>query len=206
MFSDHSRRRALSLTELLVGVAVASVLMALSLPVLLRLRTKGNSAKCSGTLRQWGMAFQLYANENNMKLPTAPGSPVWQELVASRLVTGKAGQLRFELRKFTCPNDKKQYDSWGYGLNLWLKPDYYPQAPRKITDIQSPSRFVILVDSEASGVSSATAASPPAKVSGVFYDRHGGSANFLFADMHIKFLTAREAREKSLDSELIFKQ
>ncbi len=62
-------RTALALYELLAVAALLGVLLALLLPVLGRVKTAGNMARCTGNLRTIGIAVRQYASDRNGKFP-----------------------------------------------------------------------------------------------------------------------------------------
>ena len=62
-------RKGFTLVELLVVIAVIAVLAALLLPVLAHAKEKARSTQCLGNLRQWGLAFRLYADDHEDFLP-----------------------------------------------------------------------------------------------------------------------------------------
>ena len=66
--------RAFTLVELLVVMAVIAILAALLLPVLSPARQQAGAVFCLNNLRQWGIATQLFAGDNNDYLPK-DGSP-----------------------------------------------------------------------------------------------------------------------------------
>jgi prepilin-type N-terminal cleavage/methylation domain-containing protein len=61
--------RAFSLLELLVSVAIITVLAALVMPAISKLRAAAEASKCIHSLQTLGTAFRLYTADNDQKLP-----------------------------------------------------------------------------------------------------------------------------------------
>ena len=78
--SNHShtmrarKHFAFSLLELLVVISITIALAGILLPAIGRARRGARDTGCLSNLRQWGKATQLYAAENNDRLPR-DGSP-----------------------------------------------------------------------------------------------------------------------------------
>ena len=56
-----------TLIELLVVIAVIALLMAILLPALGRVRSQARAVVCQSNLRQWGVVFSMYMNDNDGK-------------------------------------------------------------------------------------------------------------------------------------------
>jgi prepilin-type N-terminal cleavage/methylation domain-containing protein len=67
--SPNHRNRALTLLELLVVLAVASVLTAMLLPAMTRTSHCTMQSYCLNNQRQIGLAFRVWAGDNNDKFP-----------------------------------------------------------------------------------------------------------------------------------------
>ena len=76
MLRKH-RVAAFSLVELLVVIAIIGFLIALLLPAVRMARESAKRVKCASQLRQVGMAFHAYANDNKGWLPAFSGWHTW---------------------------------------------------------------------------------------------------------------------------------
>ncbi len=75
------KKNGFTLIELLVVIAIIAVLVALLLPSLNAARRTTRDTACKGNLRQWGLGFEMFTNDNNGRMPLAynddPRTPEW---------------------------------------------------------------------------------------------------------------------------------
>ncbi|MHC4310451.1 MAG: helix-turn-helix transcriptional regulator, partial [Planctomycetota bacterium] len=111
------RREAFTLVELLVVIALIALLMGILLPPLNKIRRMAKATVCRSNVRQWGLVFKLYGDDNEAKLPQSfPGSnlnPRAAYWLNATLPYCKDKDLLF------CPSTKVVYN----------KPDYPRNTP-----------------------------------------------------------------------------
>jgi len=101
MWPFVAKPKGFTLIELLVVIAIIALLLALLMPALRRVKNQAREVTCQAKLKQWGLAFRMYANDNDGYFPTGPyasaraGNLMWMS--AARPYVGDGNDL------YLCP-------------------------------------------------------------------------------------------------------
>ena len=198
-------------------MAIVAVLAAMLGPNISNMMEGSRSARCSGNLKQLGVAFNSYCTDHDGKVPFVEkyGGYYGSAEVFSLLLPYASNRKTYQ-----CPSDHRRIPNVpvddpnimtnrvSYGANDLITGNY-AKAPRtggvnRLAQIQqSPSKVVLFFDTdlihtrfmtigEALGVSAFDPNNTiPSKT------RHRGGANFLFADGHTAWLQTSKYPEKA---------
>lgn len=197
-------RRAFTLSELLVCMAIISILAALLIKGVPEAMKKTQSAQCLNNLRQLGVATMLYANENNGEIPYALYYNEIQTTFATKLAPYLGVSLPLNADKpkapYNCPacsystySMSRTHFGKNYFINSAKDSDTNPlRINFRFAQIEQPSIYYYLADSVPGAGPSYTSAmreignvkstSPNSMYN--IEARHSGHANILFMDMH----------------------
>jgi len=178
-------KKIFTLIELLVVIAIIAILAALLLPSLQAAREMAKKSQCASQLKQFGLAFVMYAQDNGSYLPRRGATQTsigWD----STNLTRQHGELNPDYipngKAYYCPSDQsrsyksnwKSVSSYGYLLC------YVAANNLRITDLKfsgvefSPSKLPILPDMWMAITSSS------------YHNPRG--FNVLYYDTHVKFV------------------
>src|SRR5262245_51022936 len=110
-------RRAFTLTELLTVLVVLTLITAVMLPVMAGGRLEAKRAQCADNMRKLTLSLQMYAYDNNDRLPSGSSGGTWAWDVSSNLTT-QLGILGAQRDQFYCPANPDQNND---GLWNWTE-------------------------------------------------------------------------------------
>lgn len=194
---DMYKRKGFSLVELLVVIAIVAMLIGILLPVLRQIKGRAMTVACRSNLRQLGICFFMYANDNDDRIfsytKSYSGQPaiitVWTEELSSYYEDPKACFCPMATKisstavyrnkkiggKFRAWNAKDfsgftgKYNAGSYGLNSFVcTPRTNPNFWKK-SHIKGASEIPLLLDSGWYGTTPDSTDPPPA------YDGDPGS-------------------------------
>ena len=111
----HKRPKGFTLIELLIVIAILAVLMGILLPTLNRVKKQARKVACQVNLKQWGLFWKMYCDENNGRWLSGAGQGRGEWWIEPMLATYKVDE---KMRR--CPQAiKAQGDTVHQGIGYW---------------------------------------------------------------------------------------
>ena len=119
--SSRPQRRAFTLMELLVVVAIISLLMAVLMPAVQRIESKARAVACQAHLRQWGVGLAMFMDEHHGR-PLDATTDAWDRFYRPYCDRPKGVFLCPMARRYeTNPNDPILYERQAAGCAIGSK-------------------------------------------------------------------------------------
>lgn len=182
---------------MLVTIGLVALLSGVALPAFLNAQRRSRGLKCLSNLRQIGTAALAYAGEHEMTLPfTAHQRSSW----TTTLQPYAGGTVTF-----VCPGEEETRP-FTYAINDYLTPNPAGDPTldfSRLARLEKPSRTFLFAEAAKNYANTDHfhfadyhgQTIPPE----VFWDqvavqRHGGNANYLFADAHAETMSWEQAQ------------
>ena len=183
-------RKAFTLVELLVVIAVIVILVSLSFPVLSSIQKKRDQAVCLANLRTLGATFYNFAGDNDEKLPPAPSwafpATYWRRALLPYVNLNAVGTDVFQTPFFTCPQVRNIIVKNGgqRGLNSYAMSESLSEL--RLVTISKPTKKILAMEARVPAGSTI----PSEIVNTTTYfpaTYHVGGNNILYVDGHVAF-------------------
>ena len=111
------RRKGFTLIELLVVIAIIALLLSVLLPGLRKAKEQAKAMVCQSQVKQWALAWTLYAQDHDDKTITHQASMFWFYKTAPYFSDNDfgfdGGYHEGAMKVLHCPSTKR----WGPGVN-----------------------------------------------------------------------------------------
>jgi prepilin-type N-terminal cleavage/methylation domain-containing protein/prepilin-type processing-associated H-X9-DG protein len=203
-------RRAFTLVESLVVIAIIAVLIGILLPAMARARDQAKTVTCLSNLRQLALAAHAYCAQSGGRYPPARwGSDNWDfSVVGGKAVPGLLWRGQTDARVQQCPSFDGKSNSpldpyTGYNYNtsyVGHGQGETVEAPAKASQVRQPARTALFGDGEYyNGADKFMRAPFPhpgdltitTRAAGTQGFRHRGATNVAFCDGHAESLSDR---------------
>ncbi|MEY2411009.1 MAG: hypothetical protein QOF48_3679 [Verrucomicrobiota bacterium] len=157
-------QRGFAPADLMVLLAVASILGAIAIPLMARTRSRAHLSQCLANVTQINRAILMYADEHQRRLPQMSNCPApghwWFYKEQVKSYAGLSGASSREDKVFACPDDRgysdgekplpfcfsRKHDYTSYVFNSVDLPGIPNVAGRDLSSIQEPARTLLVME------------------------------------------------------------
>ena len=201
-------KRAFTLLELVIVVALVAILAALLLPIFQQKREYARRASCQSNLKQIGLGFMQYARDYDEKYPLAYAN---FDGLSGYNPNGDAGWMQIlqpyikSTQRFQCPSEPAPYAPPLQATDYWYSAEVTQTSD--MSEVTNVAISVMAGDGTGSpaalvathGALAYTGNAPSLKYNGQIWDttettpgqggrRHLDGINLLFCDGHVKWM------------------
>jgi prepilin-type N-terminal cleavage/methylation domain-containing protein/prepilin-type processing-associated H-X9-DG protein len=185
----RSGQNAVTLTEILVVMAVLAVLICLLLPALDRSQGAAQTARCLSQLRQLGVALSLYADDHTGRLPMAHAEVSWTNTQPPPW-TRPLLPFYQTTNVLTCPSYRRVHRRSPFSYFMGARAAFIEAGGQPasvvLTQVQFPAQYILSGD--CNFPFAADDADPDNYTEDTLFGTnrlgHGGQVNLLHADTH----------------------
>ena len=149
MQPSNNKYRGFTLIELLVVIAIIAILAAILFPVFAKAREKARQSSCASNMKQLGIAFMQYVQDNNERFPSV------HAVTANNDYVGGWANVIYPYVKsvgtYACPDDSSPSPKVSYAMNyaIWNDDFWGPIAKgAKLNIFAGPASTVLLYESD----------------------------------------------------------
>ncbi|BCW99912.1 MAG: hypothetical protein KatS3mg024_2739 [Armatimonadota bacterium] len=205
---SDGRLKGFTLIELLVVIAIIAILAAILFPVFARTRDAARTTACKNNLKQLGLAFMMFAEDNGGKLPTI------NEYFRKEGTVWKQGPLWNYTKTdniMACPGmtraEKKLADQppFSYSMNGYCTVEGWNGPPQvaknrddpanrvKMSIYPKPSETILLVEENRDLLMYGIPVNDAVFINvDRSSERHGGKANVVYLDGHVGMIPGNQ--------------
>ena len=126
-----SKRKGFTLIELLVVISIIALLLSILMPSLSKVKDQARAVVCMSNLKQWGLSYMLYSEDNDGKFAEADwDGPQNTYMEVLRGYYANINEIR------TCPMAPKPQpgtqqgvSQWGSTIHAWSMPEAFWTNP-----------------------------------------------------------------------------
>jgi len=220
------KRQAFTLIELLVVIAIIAIIAAILFPVFQKVRENARRAACASNLKQLGLAFQQYTEDNDERMPGATdggngGAGVeggwmyfqtFSEPPAPGAFDPARGGIYYYVKSaavYVCPDDGPGQEAGdSYAINSCVtdtQTGRQPNPGKTLAGFDAPASFALLTEEAFFGGSFPDAGASTddgiqwyVSPYNALSARHSGGSNVAFVDGHVRWY-----RPAALDAQFL---